>query len=360
MNVGIVTQPLCGNYGGILQNYALQTVLKSLGCNPITLDLQTHLNVSYIDYIKSLAIIFIKNVLTGSKRKYPSYNQVRPALFDEFVSRNIHITEVIKSYTEDLVDTHHLDSIVVGSDQVWRPRFNVFPEDMFLAFVEKRDVRKIAYAASFGVDVWEYDQVLADKCSHLASKFNAISVRESSGMKLCHDYLKIGAKKVLDPTLLLDISSYNEICKEVETSPEKYVAVYTLNLTEKAKDEINTFAHERGFLVKFFTSDADSELSVPEWLATIRDAEFVITDSFHGTAFSIIYNKEFYSIINKSRGTSRFDSILAEFGLKDRLLDSDCLEIPKKDKRIDWVEVNRRRIGLKEESFAFLRNALFG
>lgn len=360
MNIGIVTQPLVANYGGFLQNYALQTALKEIGCNPITLDLETHLNVSYCGYLNEIARLFLKRTIMGSKKNYPSYVQKRPSVFDEFVSKHVNVTSKFKRYIPQLIDENQLDGVIVGSDQVWRPRYNVYPEEMFLAFSKGKQIRRASYAASFGVDGWEYDQELTKRCGELVSNFDAVSVRETSGIALCKEHWGIDAKKVLDPTLLYEKVLYNELCKDVPQTEEMYVAVYALGLSESSKEIINSFAKKKGLTTKYFTSDANYTLAVPEWVAAIRDASFVITDSFHGTAFSIIYNKDFYSIINKSRGTSRFESILADFGLSDRLLDSSQLDIPETNQDIEWDGINEKRKTLKEQSMTFLRNAVFG
>lgn len=360
MRIGIVTQPLVANYGGLLQNYALQKALREMGCNPITLDLETHLNVSYIGYLKEIAKLFVKRNFLGYKRNYPAYKQKRPVIFDEFVRNHINTTQKFTRYTRKLILDYHLDGVIVGSDQVWRPRFNVYPYDMFLAFTEGTRIKRASYAASFGVGTWEYDQEMTERCSELVSCFDAVSVREASGVYLSKEYLGVDAIKVLDPTLLHEKAIYNELCKSIPRSEEQYIAVYALGLNEYAKEKINSFAKSKGLAIKYFTSDANYTLSVPEWVAAIRDATFVITDSFHGTAFSIIYNKDFYSIINKTRGTSRFESILADFELSDRLLDSTQLEIPDMNNTIDWACVNEKRKTLKEQSMEFLHNVLFG
>ena len=157
-----------------------------------------------------------------------------------------------------------------------------------------------------------------------------------------------------------DASLYDDVCKHISRSDEKYIAVYALGLNDRAIESIKQFAHNKNLTTKFFSSDANYTLSVPEWVAMIRDASFVITDSFHGTAFSIIYNKDFYSIVNKSRGVSRFESILSDFGLYERLLDSERLVIPHESQHINWDAVNNKRKCLKEESISFLKENLFG
>ncbi len=360
MNVGIITQPLVANYGGFLQNFAMQKALEEMGCTPITLDLETHLNTSYVGYLRYIASLFLKNAFKGSKQAYANYYQVRPNSFDEFVIKNIKTTSKLKKYSRDVIKDYNLDCLLVGSDQVWRPKFNVFPEDMFLAFAKEDRIRRVSYAASFGVDNWEFNPELTKTCCALAQKFDAISVRESSGISLCANYLNVKAEKVLDPTLLHDVQIYNELSKEVPQVKKQYVAVYALGLNDAAKAEIRRLAENEKMEVEYFTSDAGFTLSVPEWVAMIRDASFVITDSFHGTAFSIIYNKNFYSITNNSRGASRFESILADFDLSDRLINSNRLELPDIETTINWESVNKKLEARKVQSKEFLYSALFG
>lgn len=358
MNVGIVTQPLCANYGGVLQNYALQYVLRGLSVSPITLDLQTHLNVPYWDYLKEYFKYCIKKYLFKRNAKILPYKQVRPSVFNDFVDKYISITETFHKYSSELIDKYDLDCLIVGSDQVWRPMYNVYPEAMFLDFAKSRKIKKIAYAASFGVDIWELSPQLTDKARILVSDFDAVSVREYSGIKLCKDYLNVKAINVLDPTLLLDKSVYDELAKDIPQAKNDYIAIYTLDITNDVEEKIKAFAKNKGLKIKSFTSDDGFSLSIPEWIASIRDASLVITDSFHGTVFSIVYNKDFYSINNLGRGSSRFESLLSELSLSNRLIDSNQFVISENDCPISWDEVNQKRELLKSMSINFLHQSL--
>ena len=358
MRIGIVTQPLCANYGGILQNLALQRTLKMMGHEPITLDLSTHLNTSKKGYLRYCASTIVKSLLKGRKIKILSYNQERRGVFDEFVSQNIITTDRIKSYVPEIIKKYNLDCIIVGSDQVWRPRYNVYPEDMFLSFASGVNLRKVAYAASFGTDEWEYTPNLTDKCRKLVTAFNAVSVREESGVKLCEDHLNITPVLVLDPTLLHTKEYYNAISNSVNRSVERYIAVYTLNIPEYVKDSINEFAKRNEMKVRLFTSDSGHTLTVEEWISVFRDATFVITDSFHGTAFSIIYEKPFVTLANSSRGMARFHSLLNQFNLADRLMRLEQPNYELLKKNIDWKDVERKKECLVNTSKSFLEQNL--
>lgn len=357
MRIGIITQPLCSNYGGILQNLALQTVVKELGHTPITLDLCTHLNISKTGYLRYCLSALLKNILKGEKTKLLSYKQKRPSVFNEFISKYICTTQIISSYDESLVETYKLDCLLVGSDQVWRPRFNVYIEDMFFSFAEKKNLRRLSYAASFGVDDWEYSSELTNRCQKLISLFNGVSVREDSGVRLCDKYLHVKAEWVLDPTLLQDSSFYDNLCDNIKSN-EMFIAVYALSLTSSVKQAVYSYAEDNHLKVKYFTADANFTLSIPEWIAVFRDASLILTDSFHGTLFSIIYKKNFITLVNNSRGTSRFHSILRHFGLLDRLMDADNLDFNTFSRSIDWGSVDKILEKSKEKSICFLRDAI--
>ena len=309
MKISIVTQPLLNNYGGNLQNFALQKSLEKLGHKSTTIDFLRIPTCSFwiqiCSWIKTILFFFI-----GKRRPFYrySYKGVRMPVSQNFLDSFVNKTGKCYKYSVKLLAG--CDAIVVGSDQVWRPKFNYRIEDMYLKFAEKMPVKRIAYAASFGVDNWEYSIKQTAKCANLAQKFDAISVREESGVKLCKENLGIDAIWVLDPTLLLTRDDYLPICKEVPINSEKYLAVYVLGENEQVVATYEKEAAQRGLVVKKFHANAKSTLTVPEWLAMFRDASYVVTDSFHGTVFSIIFGKKFKCIYNKGRGAARFDSLL--------------------------------------------------
>lgn len=182
-------------------------------------------------------------------------------------------------------------------------------EDMYLKFAEGHPIKRITYAASYGVDEWKYISKQTRECSKLAKIFDTISVREESGVKLCKEYLG-DASWVLDPTLLLTKEGFLPICEEVPVCNEKYLAMYVLDENEKISATYEKEAAARGLVVRKYHADSKSTLTVPEWLAIFRDASFVVTDSFHGTVFSIIFGKEFKFVYNKGRGAARFESFM--------------------------------------------------
>ena len=357
MIVGIVTQPLYANYGGILQNYALQQVLKKMGHTPITLDYMPSL--SFWRYVLYAGKNVLCSIFQSKRHPIKPYHRFleRPDAIDEFVRNNIDKTRTIPQYSKSVLRKNGIEAIIVGSDQVWRYAYNtnVF-EDMFLAFASDYPVRKIAYAASFGVEKWDYPEVMTEKARSLAKLFDGISVREDSGVALCREKLMVEAKTVLDPTLLLDVSDYEKFCRSPHPEEEPYLAAYVLDLNEDKIAYINSVANTLNLKVRQMTVSDKGE-PVEEWLSTIRNAEFVITDSYHGSLFSIIFEKQFCTIANKERGADRFNTLFSKLGLEERLMDR---VLPEQSPvgSIDYVRVNQELCQLKEGSFSFIKNTL--
>lgn len=311
MKIKIITQHLLNNYGGLLQNFALQQVLKRMGNEVDTIDYLRIVNFTpfwrcLLSWVKSFVLLFIP----GKCRRFVrySYKGCRNTLTNDFVSKWISTSFKCYRYKKKMLEC--CDVVIVGSDQVWRPKYNCRIEDMYLKFAEELPIKRIAYAASFGVADWEYTSKQTRECSRLAQKFDAISVREESGVKLCKEHLGVDSTWVLDPTLMLTKEDYMSVCEGNPVCNEKYLAVYVLDENEEVTATYKKEAATRGLIVKKFHAGAKSTLTVSEWLAMFRDASFVVTDSFHGTVFSIIFGKEFKCVYNKGRGTARFESLM--------------------------------------------------
>lgn len=352
MRIGIVTLSLGNNYGGILQNYALQQVLKRLGHDPITIDCVPPYTVFrlVLRFCKSCFLWFVPH-----KRRSFKHYQRRQDILD-FLAQYIHKTSTVRCYKSSLIKEYKIDALVVGSDQVWRPsmgRVNI--KDRFLQFAENFNIKKIAYAASFGVDKWEYTSKQTAAVKRLVSKLDAVSVREYSGVELCQKYLNITAQWVLDPVFLLNKKDYEYLCESIPVhSP--FVLAYILDPNILMTKEIESIVERFNFSVKFVFADAYRTLSIQEWIALFRDAAFVITNSFHGTAFSIIFNKPFFVMPNAKRGLARIHSLLSITQLENRLLqDMKGTDI---NIQIDWENVNGNIYKKQKESINFLKQWL--
>ncbi len=357
MKIGIVTQPLYRNYGGILQAWALQEKLRKMGHEPQTIDYLPDYTLSRYILIRS----WIKTLLLrciGKKRPFARRGSVtkRTEMFECFVSKHMTLSKTVYSYKSCLVYKYGFETVITGSDQVWRPEFNIFLQDMFLRFVKKPGVKKIAYAASFGVDDWEFTPEQTQECSSLAKKLDAISVREHSGIALCKEHLGVEAIEVLDPTLLHTKEDYEKLCADIPRATEPYLACYLLDITIEKQEFIEKVSTQQGLPIRVFSADGNAEYSVEQWLAIFRDACYVVTDSFHGTVFSILFHKPFLSIVNEYRGASRFHSLLQKFALDDRLISSLAGKTMPKD--IDWNYVDERLCQLRQDSTDYILNAL--
>lgn len=326
MKIGIITLPLHTNYGGILQAYALQTTLEQMGH-------QVEILEEPLVYKHASLNRYIRRVLKKcvGKRSIINYEgfmrkwQPRVAAnINQFINTYIHRRIV----NFDSLSDGEYDAFVVGSDQVWRPSYNHHIKNAFLGFAENwKNVKRIAYAASFGVDNWEFTEEQTDECKKLIQKFDFVSVREDSAVNLCKEQLGIIATHVLDPTMLLSVDNYQKLIGELKISDKPYLFSYLLDESEEKINILKDICNKLNLPVRKIKLENDiskipmSRLksliypSIQEWLASFAQADFVVTDSFHGTVFSIIFNKPFVVLPNKGRGVSRFESLLKTVGL---------------------------------------------
>lgn len=346
MKIGILTQPLHNNYGGVLQAYALQTVLRGMGHEPINLKRVYHEKASpklfflhILSFIKCFCLIYLLHdnswvLMNPFKINYNPRRCPQPltkATLPVFVSN--HIVESSPLFTsKELLRSlkeYSLDGIVVGSDQVWREDYSPCISDYFLHFLPiNSSLKKIAYAASFGTEQLNISPQNIPACRNSISQFQAISVREKSGVDILAEQFGREAELVLDPTLLLSASDYDKLIDEEHLSRTSsgvvsFILDYTSSKDSIFQSVLQHFPLSKSIRLKMHPLYQTSDCKVPtmgEWLQSISDAEFVVTDSFHGCVFSIIYHKTFIAIGNKDRGLDRFQTLLENFGLTNRLV----------------------------------------
>ena len=375
MKILILTLPLGHNYGGMLQAYALQAHLREQGHEVETLDRRrpprSALPTRKAGIRNTLRYFLgrIKNISTKKKRA------LMLQTLADFRDRHIRMSKRIDSEAKlrDYYLQHPVDAVIVGSDQVWRPRYSPSLANFFLDFLDDTQsagfpaARRISYAASFGVDDWEFSPAQTDTCRSLAQNFDAISVREESAQAMCREHLGVDAEWVVDPTLLLAAAAYEKLMPAV-TSPHKdKILTYVLDPAEDKQAIVGKVAAVLKtdlFSVKPQRTPTEVTASrskqsqypgVDEWLQGFRDASFVVTDSFHGCVFSIIFNKPFVAVGNSKRGLSRFHSLLKLFGLENRLVTTTEEVTPELiTVAIDWNSVNRIRQTKAQEAQAFL------
>ena len=380
MKIGILTQPLHANYGGLLQNYALQQTLVRAGHEVETIDWGGGSGLRAMLYRMKERVLhaFLPNRFSPLKYK-PNNNEqaIIQRNTNHFINTYINHTEAIHSYDGFVrqVARGGYDAYVVGSDQCWRPCYNAFLPSMFLDFVQDKQVKRIAYAASFGTDKWEFTPQQTAVCVPLAKKFDMVSVREDSGVKLCKEHLGVDAVHVLDPTMLLTKEEYIQLIeKEKEPKSNGTLFNYILDPDARKSAFIQKVAKAKGLkafqvLPKYQTEtrtkdDVKNRIEdcvfpgVTTWLRAFMDAEMTVVDSFHGMVFSIIFNKPFWVIGNAHRGMSRFTSLLKVFHLENRLLDASGLDDVDLSQSIDWESVNEILKEKQKECKLLLLNSL--
>lgn len=364
MKIGIVTQPLWGNYGGILQNYALQQVLREMGHDPVTLDFMW--GNTGIPYLLSSAKRILSRLAGGGQASWLipyAPGRTLPEVI-EFVDTCVSHTQTFwNGYSPWLIDRYGLEALIVGSDQVWRPKYSQAIEEMFLSFAEGRDVARVAYAASFGTSEWEFSPTQERVCSRLLAKFDAVSVREEDGIPLAR---RLGAEAtvVQDPTLMLGREGFDRLLGPgaADTAGDPSLGVYILDPDPAMDRAVETIARSMGGLRTVKMKEETHGIGPREWISAIKNARYVLCDSFHGTIFCLLYHVPFISIVNEKRGgLSRFISLLRPLGLMDRLADSrDFVRMTTLDSLppIDWATVDRVLAEGREHSRRFLRESL--
>ena len=356
MRIGILTHPLHSNYGGILQNYALQEVLRRMGHDPITLRTG---KTTYYSWAKR-TVKCILNRVKGKNSSFPLIPFVyekRQSGIESFVRKYINTTEKVFWYSSDLIDKYQIEALCVGSDKSWASYFKRI-DDKFFAFARDYDIIKFSYAPSFGTDIWEFNSEQTEKCRELVKLFKDISVREHSGVNLCKEHLNVDAKWLLDPTLLLSADDYCSLCTDVKQRKNDFIFAYILNYSDDKKkyiDKVSVSLNKKVVLL-LAEKNVRSIDTVENWISLFRDASFVITDSFHGTIFSIIFHKDFISLANPLRGTERFKSLSEMFALDNNIL----MTIPEVfiQSKIDWERIDEEIQIRQKESIAFIEDCL--
>lgn len=358
--VGILTLPLNDNFGGMLQTVALYGFLAEQEFEVVHLRNEYFRSPWRSIFRRVLERIPFQNI-RGARYEYSKKKNHEPFLKQYLPNR----TRTLSSITDfkKVAQTENFDAIIVGSDQVWRWDYIIDGyERYFLNFIDDNRTRKISYAASFGKPYWQATEKKQEVTEFL-SEFHAVSTRESDAVQICHEFGRKDCQQVLDPTLLVDRKFYNGLLEQTQDSTNnKTLLTYVLDRQSK-KLEFITHVHQKlGWEFKAKSLSLTSSKKVSEWVTAFHNADYVITDSFHGMVFSILFNKQFIAIGNSSRGVSRFTSLLNQLGIATRMVDENSLseEIANQlvSHKINYEEINSKLQFLREQSSTFLLNAL--
>lgn len=352
--VAVVTMNHGYNYGNKLQNYAVKKMYENLDCDVETISFQPKNNnkvinnQTFIEKIKKK----VRKILYFKREKN------RLIKFKKFNQKFLNMTD--KIYTSDNykeIDCNSYDLFSVGSDQVWNSYFWDFSSFYLLDFVDDSN-KKISYAASFGVD--DINPVYKEKFKECLNQFRCISVRELQGKKIIKDLIDKDVPVVLDPTLMVSRKDWIDFSiKPEKNQPKKYIFTYFLGeVNKERKKEIKEFARKKKLDI-ITLNDITSryyDCNPNEMIYLIRNAEYILTDSFHACVFSIIFEKNFYIFDRVSGGknmNSRIETLLTsleihKMGEKD--LNIDC--------NYDYKKINSKLNNIKDESYKYLYSVL--
>lgn len=368
--IGIITIHRIYNYGSVLQAYALQCVCKRLGYD-----------TNIIDYI------FPNDFQIAKSRKYVSGHK---ASVKALIIKGLCLVQLIKQhkriraficdylnlskqkYTspEELKKSDNIyDIYITGSDQLWNTRYTYGDTSFFLDFVPDRCL-KISYAASFGSS--KIDSKYAEEIGKYLKRYKYLSVREESGKEIIKSLIHRDAEVVVDPTLLLDATEWSKLAVEPRIK-RKYILCYFLNYTYNAFPYVDDLAdyisRMTGYMLvrvarppmRLINKRTHFEISASpeEFIGLIKNAEIVLTTSFHGTAFAVNFSVPLFSVIENRKyiDTRQYD-FLRSVGMEDRILSMGD-EFPSKDRiYCDYTRAQAKLNELRARSLDYLRNSL--
>ncbi len=356
----ILTLPLWGNYGGLLQAYALWRALSLVAPPALVAEYPYVALGRRLRGMLREAHEFLP-LLLGCARP----GAIVPRLLRRAVARRW--TRRMGLCRVAAAEAAPAAAWVVGSDQVWRADYARDVATLpffFLDFLpEELRRRSVAYAASFGRDEWMGTAEETARCRELLRQFKAVSVREESGVRICREIFGVEAVQMPDPTLLLERREYEGLMGELPShwGREPYVAAYVLDETPEALRALQLVSGQLGLAVRHLMPRATAgclreclPLAVPQWLRALGEAECVVTDSFHGCVFSMLFHKPFVCLGNERRGAARFESLLRTFGLEGRLVAEPEQVAACMQESVDWVAVEAQLAGDRERGLAFL------
>ncbi len=363
--IGILTYHTGYNYGASLQAYALQTVVGKMGykCEIINFETQRFKASREMITLKPTRLKECIKILT----RLPYWKSLhrRQFMFDSYTNSILHVSDLYRHENEVIAHANDYDCIICGSDQIWNLSQDDAPAANALFFLNfPKAQRRVSYAASFGKWVKEAPNH-EDVFLPWLKQFDAISVREQSGV----DYLKsvgVNCEICLDPTVLLDKEDYDEICAQ-RLIQDKYILMFGWNTNQDLIDAAKQVSKELKLPVynivpppRAMFKGISRKLAVGprEFLSMIKHAEFVVTNSFHGTAFSTTYEKPYVSIVSGNPDT-RMASLLNQLGLSDHLVTKNKVDV-KAMMHTDFNAVCEKKAKLRQSSFDYLKRSLTG
>ena len=360
--VAIITQHQVFNYGSVLQAYATQKIFERQGVDVLVIDYISERwdNKKLFWDIDKKGNCFI--VLIYKFLRIPIVLK-RKSQFWGFTRKYLNLTKRYKYYDDLVKNPPKADVYVVGSDQCWNSFYNGIDKAYFLQFGNK-NIKRVSFATSVGNDFYSFDEEKQIKT--YLEKFSYISVREKNSIKLLE---KIANKKVIsliDPTLQLSKVEWENLATKRKIVKEKYLLLFLLynedlnasKFAKKIADSLNLKIVELSWqLRKNCSSDILLTHRTPEdFLSLIRDAEFIVTNSFHGLAFSLIFEKQFI-VVKRTQFNDRISNLLNIVKLEERLIESN-LDNSILNKKINYIDVKKIIEKEKDKANQYIINVL--
>ena len=320
--IGVISLENSNNIGNNLVKFAIYIKLKELNFDPVI-----------------IAPTICKNIY--------------------FVKKQVKLLEINNTFEE--LNSKDYDYLMVNSDQTWvnyNPKY--FLDYGFLKFAKNWNISKLVYGASYPFEKWRYSKELTKNLSLLLNKFNGISVRELPTIILAKKYFGVTPDFVLDPTLLIDKKYYLNLIKDYNgnfNSSLNYLCVYQLDKNKKIRKFIYNSASQ--LKLSIYKVNLERSNYIEDFLKCINISKAVITDSYHGTVFSILFEKPFISFINNGRGNTRFSTLRYIFNAKNRIISKNS-NTKKKLKYLKYKYIINKIVfeRLKNKSLLFLTKHL--
>ncbi len=360
MKVAVITLHRVTNFGSLLQTYATQKSLEQLGCQVETIDFVPE-GLTFFRSVWPKGHSTVKRLI--KLLPLTAVNMIQFSMSDRFLRKHIHLTKKrYGSFAELVKDCPQADVYLSGSDQVWNTQNSNPPADLgayYLAFAG--DSKKVAYAGSFGKD--DFSQEEKATVTAWLKDYSALSVREDTALDTLHDFGLDGVH-VVDPTLLLTAQQWRSFCSEKKPEPG-YVFIYNLNRNKVLEQAAVALAEKKGLRIVNFADTLEFVKGAKnlfgntpmDFINYISNADYVLTDSFHGTAFSLNFSRQVLSV-PAPKYNCRLESILRMTGCENRMFTSVEEALEKAETPIDYTVVAPKLEAARNASAEYLKEAL--
>lgn len=369
--IGIITYHASHNCGSMMQSYALQTILNKLGYENEIIDFQNagQKDMYAVVHKRKGIKSFIKNFILFPHRKEIKKQWIN---YENFKNKTFNLSKDKYHTSEDLKKTNDLyDTFISGADQIWNITIKDSDDSYFLNFAEDNK-NKIAYAPSFGAKNILENSDNPDKYANYLKSYNHLSIRENNGKKWIKDLIGKDVEVVLDPTLLLPKEDYDKILEPANINfkyifyyapvYKKHIDKFVKKLSKKYKLPVivwnsREYYMKAEYLNKFIKADKQSPAV---YLDLIKNAELVITTSFHGTIFSTMYGKKFWTMKNGNMYNTddRVITLMEQLGLTDRLIEPNFAEEKDYFSEVDYTTYKNNLEKLQEKSINYLKESI--